>query len=112
MPILAKKEATKDPEIPPPPGHLSTRMKQFWAWAHGVRDLSEKDRLLLLKACECFDESERCRRTIKRDGMTVIDRFQQRKAHPLLAAEQNAREQFAKLVQALHLQASEPWPFA
>jgi phage terminase small subunit len=112
MPTLVKKEATKPPEIPAPPRHLSTRMKQFWTWAHGIRELSEKDRLLLIKAGECFDECERCRRAVKKDGMTVIDRFGQRKPHPLLTVEQNAREQFAKLVMALNLQASELWPFA
>jgi hypothetical protein len=49
---------------------------------------------------------------VKKDGMTVIDRFGQRKPHPLLTVEQNAREQFAKLVMALNLQASGSWPFA
>ena len=115
MPTLAKKDTTKASEIPKPPGHLSTKMKKFWTWAHNIRDdLTEKDRLLLVKACECFDESERCRREIKKDGMTVTDRFGQRKPHPLLVVEQNSRGQFAKLIELLHLQqapdAWEPWP--
>jgi hypothetical protein len=40
---------------------------------------------------------------IERDGMTVLDRFGQRKAHPLLPAERDARAQMLAALRALNL---------
>lgn len=40
---------------------------------------------------------------IQRDGMTILDRFGQRKAHPLLPAERDARSQMLAALKALNL---------
>src|SRR5262245_9076343 len=111
MGTSGKKDETKPREIPPAPAHLSKRMKQFWDWVNNQnhKELSNDKQLILVEACEAFDEAERCRRIIKREGMVVEDRFKQRKSHPLLTIEQNARMQFAKLVQNLYLHTITPW---
>jgi phage terminase small subunit len=87
-------------------------MKEFWLWAHSQnhKELTSDKRLILVKACEAFDEAERCRRIIKKEGMVVEDRFKQRKPHPLLTIEQNSRMQFSKLLDHLYLHVLTPWP--
>lgn len=40
---------------------------------------------------------------IRAEGMTVLDRFGQRKAHPLLPAERDARAQMLAALRALNL---------
>src|SRR5262245_53805466 len=105
MKTLAPEDATKQREIPPAPHHLSKKMREFWSWLHinNGTELTNNERLILAKAAEAYDESERCRRIIKKEGMTVLDRFQQRKPHPLLRVEMDSRAQFAKLLGNIYL---------
>lgn len=101
---------TKPQENAPAPGHLSTKARRLWEYAHkSRRKLSLDDEMILLKACEAFDTSERARRQIKKLGMVYQDRFGQEKARPEILIEQAARAQFVKFVKGLHLHIGQPW---
>ena len=58
---------------------------------------------LLRSALEAHMRARRCRVVIDRDGETVKDRFFQVRAHPLLAAERDARAAFLASMRALNL---------
>jgi hypothetical protein len=52
---------------------------------------------------EAYDRAQKAREAIDRDGMTVIDKFGQRKPHPLLAIERDSRAAFLAGLKALNL---------
>jgi phage terminase small subunit len=56
---------------------------------------------LLVAAAEAWDRCRLAREAIARDGMTVIDRFDQVKPHPLLNVERDARAAVVSGLRAL-----------
>jgi P27 family predicted phage terminase small subunit len=87
-----------------PPKGLSTAAKAWWkrlASEYGIDD--DAGLLLLQTGLEAFDRMRGAQEAIQRDGMTVLDRFGQRKAHPLLPAERDARAQMLAALRALNL---------
>jgi len=58
---------------------------------------------LLRSALEAHQRARRCRLVIDVEGEGVRDRFQQLRAHPLLAAERDARAAFLSAMRALNL---------
>lgn len=87
-----------------PPRGLSTEAKAWWkrlASEYGIED--DAGLLLLQTGLEAFDRMRIAQAAISRDGMTVLDRFGQRKAHPLLPAERDARAQMLAALRALNL---------
>lgn len=88
----------------PAPKHLSKEARQWWDKLQAEYDLSdEAGQLLLQTALESFDRMRACQKTIKKEGQTVRDRFDQDKPHPLLAAERDARSQMLQAIKALNL---------
>lgn len=64
--------------------------------------------LLIQTALEAFDRLRECQAAIKRDGQMIFDRFDQRRAHPLLPAERDARAQMLQALKALNLDIEAP----
>ena len=58
---------------------------------------------ILETACEAFDRMRQAQKVIQADGMTVKDRWNQIKAHPLCSVERDARAQFLAALKALNL---------
>lgn len=58
---------------------------------------------ILDTACEAFDRMRGAQKVIERDGLTVMDRWGQVKAHPLCSVERDARAQFLAALKALNL---------
>ena len=58
---------------------------------------------LLLAVCESRDRAESARQAIERDGALVTDRFGQKKPHPLLPVERDARSAMVTALKALRL---------
>lgn len=58
---------------------------------------------ILRKLAEAQTRFERARADIDRDGQTLVDRFGQLRAHPLLAVERDARAQVLAAIHALNL---------
>lgn len=86
-----------------PPEHLSEEARSWWrklAREYGIVD--QAGLLLLETGLEAFDRLRDCQRVIASDGPTFIDKAQQPKPHPLLAAERDARSQLLAALKALN----------
>ena len=68
----------------------------------GIND-DEAGRRVLLCALEAWQRAAGCRECIDRDGPLVVDRWGQKKPHPLLAAERDARAQYLAALKHLNL---------
>jgi P27 family predicted phage terminase small subunit len=89
--------------LKPAPKGLSTEAAGWWRRLSKENDIDDEAGLLLLQtALEAMDRMRQCQQAIKRDGAMVFDRFQQRKSHPLLPAERDARSQMLAALKALH----------
>ena len=89
---------------PKPPSHLSPAARKWFreiAADYGITDRAGA--LLLAQAAECWDRAALCRETIASDGASVRDKWGQLKAHPLLAAERDAKAGFLAAVKHLNL---------
>lgn len=87
-----------------PPKGLSTESKALWKRLASEYSIDDDAGLLLLQtAMEARDRMRGAQEAIARDGMTIADRFGQRKAHPLLPAERDARAQMLAALRALNL---------
>ena len=87
-----------------PPKGLSAPSKTLWKRLASEYAIDDDAGLLLLQtAMEARDRMRGAQEAIERDGMTVLDRFGQRKAHPLLHAERDARAQMLTALKALNL---------
>ena len=90
---------------PKPPAHLSAEARRLWARLLGDFHLDDGAGLALVRvACESFDRGEASRRAIAAEGATLTDRFGQRKPHPLLQVERDARAALVSALRAMRLQ--------
>ena len=86
------------------PKGLSNDAKRWWQRLTNEYEITDDAGLLLLEtAMQAFDRLRECQAAIARDGQMVLDRFGQRKAHPLLPAERDARAQMLAALKALNL---------
>lgn len=91
------------------PKELSTEARSWWKRLVSEYSIDDDAGLLLLQTgLEAFDRMRLAQSAIKRDGVTVLDRFGQRKAHPLLPAERDARAQMLAALRALNLDVEPP----
>lgn len=89
---------------PRPPRGLSAEARRWWRRIVTAYDMSDEGgQLLLQTALEAFDRMRRCQAGIRRDGETVLDRFEQKKPNPLLAAERDSRAQMLMALRQLNL---------
>jgi len=58
---------------------------------------------LLQTACECHDIQVEAMTTAREDGMVTIDRYGQRRPHPMLSVAGDARSQMLTALKGLHL---------
>lgn len=104
---MSESRATK-PGVPEPPEHLSERAKGLWREVVPRRALSPGRLALLQTALEALDRAEECRVAIGRDGLvSKTETTGAVHVHPLLKAEKDSRQLFARLWTALDLQ----WDF-
>ena len=110
-PLKSKTQsATLEAKRPPPPNHLSKKMKAFWISVFERKDLEPHEAMIFLKACEAHDRAEQARRILKREGLTYQDRFQQPRARPEVSIEYRSRASFAKLLGQINLYGPEWMP--
>ncbi len=86
------------------PAHLSQESKKIWRGIiteFGIDDIAGSK--ILRVALEAFDRAQAARKIINADGMTVIDKAGQTKAHPLLPIERDSRAAFLAGIKALNL---------
>jgi len=113
MSTLALKPKTETVKNPPPPSHLSSKMKAFWKSIFERKDttLQPHEVIIFLKACEAHDRCEQARRILKKQGLTYEDHFKQPRSRPEIAIERDSRAQFAKLLTQIKLYVAEAWRF-
>ena len=86
------------------PSGLSKESKRWWHKL--VLDYNITDsggRLILLNIFQAFDRLKSAQAILKTEGMTIKDRFDQIKAHPLCAVERDARSAVLAGLRALNL---------
>lgn len=100
---------TKPQTVPKPPATLSAEARGWWRHLVTEYGIQDKAGLLLIQtALEAFDRLRECQTAIKHDGQMILDRFGQRRAHPLLPAERDARAQMLQALKALNLDIEVP----
>ena len=99
VPIAAQRVVSR-----PPPDHLEPPEASLWDSIVGQFAIDDDaSQSLLLAALEAHARARRCRAKIDEQGEVVVDRWNQTKPHPLLAAERGARDSFCKCMRALNL---------
>jgi phage terminase small subunit len=84
-----------------PPADLSTKGTKFWNDMLAERDDLDPHKLSLLEiAARALDEIELCRKVLKRDGLLLATEHS-KKAHPAIAIERGAREDFVRACRLL-----------
>jgi P27 family predicted phage terminase small subunit len=90
---------------PPPPAHLGEPERLIWAGVFADFKLEVGVSIAVLTtALEAHQRAREAREAIEVDGMTVIGRDGQAKAHPLLAVERDARQAWLSGIRALGLE--------
>ena len=88
-----------------PPKHLSRESKRIWR--RMVAEYHPFDDMHGLKVLEvsldAYDRFQAARLQIEAEGMTVLDKFEQIKPHPLLTVERDSRAAFLAGLKALNL---------
>jgi P27 family predicted phage terminase small subunit len=87
-----------------PPDHLGEPERQIWS--HVLSDYrleTQTATAVLVSALEAHQRARMAREVIDRDGMTVVGRDGQAKAHPLLQVERDARSAWLMAIKTLGL---------
>ncbi|MBA4389980.1 MAG: hypothetical protein C0399_03480 [Syntrophus sp. (in: bacteria)] len=86
------------------PGHLSKQAKKLWTAILSEYSIEDAAGLHILRvALEAFDRAQAARELIDKDGLTITDKFNQVKPHPLLPTERDSRAAFLAGLKALSL---------
>ena len=86
------------------PAHLSSEARDWWRKI--TREFAIDDdagRLLLTTALEAYDLMKSCQAEIDQDGLTVRGSTKQKRAHPLLTTQRDARAQMLMALKSLNL---------
>lgn len=79
-------------------------------WRRMIADYCIDDQAgaaLLECACTAYQRAEDARKLVRREGLTILDRFEQLKPHPACAIERDARAQMVSAIRALKLAPNE-----
>src|SRR5262249_43522666 len=95
--------------LPRPPGHLSPSAAQWWTTTVEAYVLQEHHLRLLRLCCEAWDEAQKAREQLAREGLTVAGNDGPR-PHPCIAIGHSARLTVARLVRELDLDTEPPPP--
>ena len=89
---------------PKPPKGLSREACQWWRRLTAEYDIGDDaGRLILATALEAFDRMRQAQAVLATDGLSIKDRFNQVKAHPLCVVERDSRAQMLAALKALNL---------
>jgi P27 family predicted phage terminase small subunit len=86
-----------------PPTHLQATTKQWMTDVHAKYDLTDSEELLLLEACEIYDQLAAARKLLRNDGLVIPGREGGKRAHPAVAIARDCSAAFAALVKQLGL---------
>ena len=100
---------TKKSADPGPPRHLSQDARAWWRVVVARYELEEQHLRILQLAAEAWDRADQARKILAKEGVVVTDRFGQRRKHPAVSIEEQARLAFVRLLRELDLE-GEPHP--
>jgi P27 family predicted phage terminase small subunit len=86
-----------------PPKHLRRRGCELWRVITTNFSLQPHHIPILRTLCETADRLETCRSRLSKEGLTIKDRWNKLKPHPLVAAELAYRQQLTTIFNALGL---------
>lgn len=96
------------PKLPPAPRHLRPETRGWWRELVSLYDFGPHHLRLLQAACESWDRAEQARELLDDEGVVLVDRFGQSKAHPATIIERDARSLFCKCLLSLGLDVPPP----
>jgi|SRR5215813_1876063 len=85
------------------PAGLCDEAKRLWTHVTAGWTLDEPGFALLRNACLALTRLREIQKTLRREGLTVEDRFHQKKSHPLLASERDCAASFRHDLKGLNL---------
>ena len=86
------------------PAHIKGPERLLWKKILAEYAISDSAGLKILQvALEAYARARKAREVIEKEGMTIKDRFDQVKAHPLITVERDARSQFLLAMKQLNL---------
>lgn len=87
-----------------PPKTLSREARGWWKKLVADYEFDDEAAYLLLQtALEAFDRMREAQATIAADGAVILDRFDQKKAHPSVTTERDSRSQMIQALKSLNL---------
>ena len=93
-----------DPQQVQPPKGLSREACRWWRRLTTEYEIGDNaGRLILMTAMEAFDRMRQAQAVLATDGLSIRDRFDQVKAHPLCVVERDSRAQMLAALKALNL---------
>jgi P27 family predicted phage terminase small subunit len=98
-PRLVVSQPTDDP--PPPPAHLGEIERRIWNDVIADWKGTRVSFAVLTSGLESHQLARECRETIAAEGLTIIGRDGQPKAHPLCSVERDARAAFQRAIKQL-----------
>lgn len=89
--------------LPRPPRRLSREAKRWWNTLVSEWQLDSAALLILEGGLEAFDRMRAAQRLIEAEGLTVTDRFGQRKVHPAVLIERDCKATLLRKLKSLAL---------
>lgn len=89
------------------PEHIQDSGRKWLKTVLAEYEFTNSEMNLLFVAASCMDRLWEVREKIASEGLTVLDRFGQMKAHPLLSAERDNRLVLSRLCNQLKIVTSE-----
>src|SRR5690349_1051000 len=87
-----------------PPETLSAEALNMWKQIQSEYQIIDQGGLIILTAaCESFDRMREARALVEAEGMTIEDRFGQKKPHPAVVIERDARAAMLAALKQLNL---------
>jgi len=91
--------------------HLDPPERRLHVALSACADLNDVySQKLLLTALEAHQRARQARESIDKAGMTLVDKFGQIKAHPLLCVERDSRAAFLTAMRLLNIDVEKPGP--
>lgn len=89
---------------PKPPKSLGPDGRELWRHLQGGYAIVDPGGLALLRtASEMRDLEKQAMQEARRDGLVTVDKYGQRRSHPLLTVARDARSQMLSALRLLHL---------
>ena len=90
------------------PRHLSPTSRRLFADVTSSYVLEPHHVAILTKALEAFDRAEQARALVDAEGLIVLSRLNESKAHPAIPIERDSRAQFFAGMRQLGLDVESP----